>query len=53
MLLTSYCTSGKNDVICYTHFKQGEWYSWAHKPGLTHISLVSSLGPSCVDFINI
>ncbi len=26
--------------------KQREWDGWAHKPGLTHLSLVCSPGPS-------
>ncbi len=33
---------------CHRYSKQREWDSWAHKPGLTHLSLVCSPGPSVV-----
>ncbi len=33
---------------CHRYSKQREWDSWVHKPGLTHLSLVRSPGPSVV-----
>ncbi len=33
---------------CHTYPEQREWDGWAHKPGLTYLSLVYSPGPSVV-----
>ncbi len=41
-MLIPNCTSGKDVYI----LPQREWDGWAHKPGLTHLSLVRSPGPS-------
>ncbi len=42
-------TSGKDVYILATdNPKQREWDSWAHKPGLTQLSLVHSHGPYVV-----
>ncbi len=46
-MLISNCTSSK-DVYILTTDTQREWDSWVHKPGLTHLSLVCSQGPSVV-----
>ncbi len=49
-MLIPNCTSGKDVYIITTDtlIKQMEWDGWAHKPGLIHLSLVCSLGPSVV-----
>ncbi len=44
-LLQIQCTYIHN-VICL--LEQREWDSWAHEPGLTHLSLVHSPGTSVV-----
>ncbi len=35
-------------VKMFIYLPQREWDGWAHKPGLTHLSLIGSLGPSVV-----
>ncbi len=47
-LLIPICTSGKIVYIFATDTINREWYSWVHKPGLTHLSLVCSPGPFVV-----
>ncbi len=50
-----FCTSCKDvDIFATDTLKQREWDGWAHKPGLTDLSLVHSPGPLwyCVYFIN-
>ncbi len=47
-LLIPICTSGKIVDIFATDTINREWYSWVHKPGLTHLSLVYSPGPFVV-----
>ncbi len=41
-------------ITCHRYARQREWDGWSHKPGLTHLSLVHSPGPSmvlCVHYI--
>ncbi len=47
MLIPNY-TSGKDVYILVTDTLNREWDGWAHKPGLTHLSLVHSPEPFVV-----
>ncbi len=44
IILIPISTSGKDVNILVRYSKQREWNGWAHKPGLTHLSLVCSRG---------
>ncbi len=52
--ITLYIAEWRANIIvhlvntCHRYSKQWEWGCWAHKPGLTHLSLVHSSGPSVV-----
>ncbi len=48
IMLIPNCTSGKDVYILAMDILKQTWDGWAHKPGLTHLSLVHSPEPSVV-----
>ncbi len=47
-MLIPNCTSGKDVYMLPIATLDREWDGWVHKPGLIHLSLVCSSGPSVV-----